>query len=340
MNVRVSFVITNYNYGRYVAGAIDSLLAQSMRELEIVVIDDCSTDGSRDILRRYADEPRVRLVMHERNRGHIQSYNEGIGLARGEFIGLFDADDLCIRSDAVARQVAVFDAAPDAGLVYSAHTYIDEDGVTFREFKPWAADYVRDGLVEFGDLAFRNYVSHTGTLIRRGAHERLGTYDSTLPHSGDWELWLRIATAYQIGYIAEPLYAYRLHGRNMSVAKHSPRRANQQNMLAIERAFDALPAHASPALRRRRPAAIEHVLLATQWGDRGLGRIRRSWVGLLDAAWRAPRLLLRPMFYGAAARTVLLTVVGHARYQRLSRVRGARPMGGVATTSATRVRRA
>jgi len=334
MELRVSFVITNYNYGRYVAGAIDSLLAQTFRELEIVVIDDCSTDDSHEILRRYADEPRVRIVLHERNYGHIQSYNEGIGLARGEFIALFDADDLCLRADAVARQVAVFEANARVGMVYAAQTYVDETGTAFREFKPWATDYVRDGLVEFGDLAFRNYVAHTGTLIRRAAHERLGVYDVTLPHSGDWELWLRIATEFDIGYIAEPLYAYRIHGRNMSVAKHSPRRANQQNMLAIEKAFDALPADAPMALRGRRRAAVEYVLLATQWGDRGLGRVRRSWVGLLDAAWRAPRLLLRPMFYGAAARTLLLTALGFARYQRLSRLRGARPMGGVATTGA------
>ena len=333
MSPRVSFIIASYNYGRYLGQAVDSILAQTYGDLEVIVIDDCSTDDSRAVLAAYAKEPRVRVVQHERNLGHLRTYNEGIGLARGEFVGLFDADDLCFRRDAVQRQVAVFDADPGVGLVYSAQAYVDEEGAQFREFKPWAVDYVRDGFVEFADLAFRNYIAHTGTLIRRQAHERLGVYDLELPHSGDWELWLRVATAYRIGYIADALFAYRIHGRNMSVARHSARWANQQIALAVNKGFDALRQDAPPSLRGLRRSAIRHSLLATHWGDRGLGRVRRSWVGLLDAPLRAPSLLATKMFYAALARTLVLTMVGFPRYQKLSRWRGARPMGGVAAAS-------
>jgi glycosyltransferase involved in cell wall biosynthesis len=333
MGPRVSFVVSSYNYARYVGQAVDSILAQTFSDLEVIVIDDCSRDDSRAVLARYANEPRVRVVQHERNLGHLVTYNEGIGLARGEFVGLFDADDFCFRRDAVERQVAIFDTHPDVGLVYSAQVYVDEESVPFREFKPWADEYVRDGFVEFADLAFRNYISHTGTLIRRAAHDRLGVYDLALPHSGDWELWLRVATAYRVAYIPDALFAYRIHGRNMSVARHSARWANHQIALAVNKGFDALPPNAPPALRLLRPSAIRHALLATNWGDRGLGRVRRSWVGLLDAPLRAPSLLATRMFYAAAARTLLLTIVGYPLYQRLSRWRGARPMGGVAATS-------
>jgi glycosyltransferase involved in cell wall biosynthesis len=320
---RVSFVIANYNYGRYVAQAIDSLLAQTFTDLELIVIDDCSTDDSRDILQRYADEPRVRLLYHATNQRNIRSYNEGLALARGEFVGIVCADDFCLRPDAVERQVAIFDAHPNVGFVYSAQTYVDAQGVAFRLIQPWSADYVRDGLAEFSDLAFRNYVPNTGTLVRRIAHDQLGLYDPALPHAGDWDLWLRVATAYQVGYLAEPMYAYRMHGSNLSVAGHSPRQANREIALAVSKGFDALPANAPPALRALRRSAIQHVLLATCWGDRSLGRVRRAWIGLLDAAWRSPSLLGTRMFHAALGRTLLLTMLGYRRYQDLSRRRGA-----------------
>jgi glycosyltransferase involved in cell wall biosynthesis len=333
MEPRVSFVIANYNYGRYVARSIDSLLAQTFPSLEIIVIDDCSQDDSRKVLEGYVNEPKVRLIFHSRNLRNIASYNEGLKLARGEFVGIVCADDFCLRPDAVARQVAVFDAYPRAGLVYAAQMYVDEQGAPFRAFIPWAADYVRDGLVEFADLAFRNYIPNTGTLVRRAAHDLLGLYDPALPHAGDWDLWLRIATRFPVGYVAEPLYAYRIHGRNMSVVAHSPRQANREIALAVQKGFDALPAEAPAGLRRLRRPATQSVLLATNWGDRGLGRVRRSWEGLLDAAVRCPSLLANGMFYGAAGRTALLTVLGHRRYQRLASWRGARPMGGLAPST-------
>jgi glycosyltransferase involved in cell wall biosynthesis len=330
MPPRVSYIIASYNYGHYVGQTIDSLLAQTFQDLEIIVIDDCSPDNTRDVLQQYANEPRVRPVFHQTNLRNIRTYNEGLALARGEFIGVVGSDDYALRTDAAERQVAVFDANPNVGFVYSAHTYVDEKSKPFRVFKPWADDYVRDGLAEFRDLAFRNYVPHTGTLVRRGVHDKLGVYDLALPHAADWELWLRIAGRYQVGYIAEPLYAYRIHGANMSVVHYSPSHANKEIKEAIEKGFDALPASAPADLRALRGSAIQHVLMATTWGDRSLGRTRRAWQGLLDAAWRAPSLLTTRMFYLALARTILLTALGHARYQRLATWRASRPMGDLA----------
>jgi glycosyltransferase involved in cell wall biosynthesis len=330
MPPRVSFVIASYNYARFVGQTIDSLLAQTFDNLEVIVIDDCSPDNSREILQRFATEPRVRLVFHAHNQGNIRTYNEGLAMARGEFIGIVGSDDYALRADAVARQVAVFDAHPKVGFVYAAHTYVDEHSRPFRVFQPWSDDYIRDGLAEFRDLAFRNYVPHTGTLVRRVCHDQLGDYNLGLPHAGDWELWLRVAGRYRVGYIADPLYAYRIHGGNMSVARHSPAHANGEIKLAIERGFDALPADAPADLRSLRSSAVQHVLMATSWGDRGLGRTRRAWQGLLDATWRAPSLLTTRMFYAAAGRTALLTALGHKRYQRLAAWRGNRHMGDLA----------
>jgi glycosyltransferase involved in cell wall biosynthesis len=329
LNPRVSFVIAHYNYGPYIGQAIDTLLEQTFDALEVIVIDDCSSDGSRPVLERYGEDPRVHLVFHEVNQGHIRTYNEGLAIARGELMAIFGADDFALRTDAVARQVEVFDAHPRVGFVYGAHTYVDEHGVAFREFQPWKESYVRPGFEEFRELAFGNYVPHSGTLVRRECHEQLGDYNPALPHAGDWELWLRVASRFDVGYVANALYAYRVHGRNMSIVKHSPGRANGEVMLAINNGFDALPPDTPEDLKALRSAAVRQALLATTWGDRSLGRVRRSWQGLLDAARREPGLLGSRSFYGALTRTALLTAVGHERYQRLSRWRedAAPPIG-------------
>jgi len=319
MQPRVSVVVTCYNYGRFVAEAVDSLLGQTFADLEVIVVDDASPDDSRAVLQaRYADHPRVRLVLHDVNRGHIRSYNEGLGLAGGEFMGVLAADDFCLRSDAVERQVAIFDAHPRVGFVYTAYAMVDVESRPFRTFQPFPADYVRDGFDEFRSLMYANYVPHSGTLVRRSAHSEVGWYDAALPHAGDWDLWLRVAARFDVGYIAEQLFAYRVHGTNMSIARYSPTHANGEVLATIQKAFDALPPSAPADIVSQRRTAIHHALLKTTWGDRSLGRTRRAWEGLLDAARRDPSLLRTKLFYGALVKLSLLTVVGHQRYERLS----------------------
>jgi len=322
MPPRVSVIVTCYNYGRFVAEAVDSLLGQTFQELEVIVVDDCSPDNSRQVLlERYADHPRVRLVLHDVNQGHIRSYNEGLGMARGEFMGVLAADDFCLRSDAVERLVAVFDANPRVGFVYSAYAMVDVESRPFRSFQPFEHDYVRNGFDEFRSLMYANYVPHSGTLVRRSAHDVVGWYDTALPHAGDWDLWLRVASRFDVGYVAEQLFAYRVHGTNMSIARYSPSHANGEVLLTIEKAFDALPPETPHDIVASRKTAIHHALLKTTWGDRSLGRIKRAWEGLLDAAKRDPSLLGTKLFYSALVKLALLSVVGHKRYERLSNQR-------------------
>jgi glycosyltransferase involved in cell wall biosynthesis len=320
---RVSFVVTNHNYARFLPQAIDSLLDQSFKELELIVVDDCSTDDSASVLDRYASNPRIRIVRHTTNTGSIRAYNEGLQMARGEFIGVFDADDYALDPNAVARQVAVFDADASVGLVYSAFDQVDEYSQPFRACRPFAADYVRDGLAEFGDLIFLNYIAHSGTLVRRACHEALGYYDPRLPYAGDWELWLRVASHYAVGYLSAPLYAYRVHINNMTAKGKSPAEATGERLLAVERAFASLRSDAPGSVRGLKPAAVRRALLCGSWNDRSLGRIGRSWEGLLDAVRRSPSLLARPEPYVAGAKLALLATVGHKRYERLAAARAA-----------------
>lgn len=318
MHPRVTFIVPCYNYGRFVAQAVDSLLGQSFEAMEVLVIDDASTDDTPAVLARYADNERVRIIRHVENIGNILTYNEGIALARGDYVGICSADDYCLRPDAVERQVAMFDAHPDVAFVYSAYTHVDEGGTPWCLTQPGAADSVRPGLEEFADLLQMNYVPASGTLVRRSCHDELGGYDPRLPHAGDWDLWLRLAANYAVGYIADSLYVYRMHGTNMYHTRDSPRQGVGEVLLTVRKAFETLPPNAPRALRRLRSQAIRRALLHKMWFERAFGRTRRSWETVFESAWREPTLLASPRFHLAVARNVLLTALGRPPYERLA----------------------
>jgi glycosyltransferase involved in cell wall biosynthesis len=315
---RVSFAMSCHGYGRYLRKSLESILTQRNCDLEVIVIDDGSTDETGGVLRSYVDEARVRIVHHETRRGHLRSNNEGLAMARGEFVGVFDADDFLLHDDAVARKVEIFDAHPSVGFVYSAYLLVDEENVPFRSFRPWENDYVRSGLDEFRHLVRTCYVPHSSTLVRRAFHERPDqVYELTLPYAADWDLWLRLCARHDVGYIAETLQAYRQHRSQMSSSTIAPRAATDDLLRTVDRAFAALDPGTARAYEQLRHDARTAALLHQTRTDRSLGRVRRSWSGLIEAGRRTPRLLASIQFYWALARLVMLTALGQARYARL-----------------------
>jgi len=323
MHPRVSLLVPTYNYGRFLAQALDSLFQQTLRDLEIIVIDDGSTDAeTRPVLAGYVgQEPRLRVIRHERNRGHIASYNEGLEQARGTYVGIVSADDYCLRTDALERQVAVFEQHPRVGMVYSAHLMLLPDG-SVRRVAPAAHDRVWSGLSEFRRLLWGNDILHSGTLLRRDVQAELGPYDPSLPQSGDWDLWLRAAARHDVGYIADPLYVYRQHPTNMQHKGLPPSAQAEQNWRTLVKAFAALPADAPADLWRSRPGALQHALLQTAWFDLHNGRRRRAWQGVGFALRRSPAIATNSELWRFLARLGMLTVTGPAAYASLT---GARP---------------
>ena len=332
----VTLVVPTYNYGRYVSQAIDSVLTQTLRDVEIIVIDDCSTDNTSAVLSAYADSDRVRVIRHQQNHGHIRTYNEGLALASGRYVGLLSADDYCLQPHALARQVAVFEANPNVGLVYSAHLLVPAHGAP-SEIKPWPSDYVHAGLDEFRQLMWANYVPASGTLVRREVQHELGPYDVRLPHAGDWDMWLRAFARHDVGYIAEPLFGYRLHERNMSHRSIPPSRATEDVLLTLDKAFAALPEDIQADMRSLRRRAMHHALFRTVWLDLYHGHRARTWQGVIYALTRHPRLALDKELPILFPQLLLMTVLGKEALWRvmvrLKRLLGIAPTGEMAATA-------
>lgn len=324
MRSEVTFVVPCYNYGRYVVQALESLLAQTVRELEIIVVDDASTDNTPEVLTRYQAHPQIKLLRHERNLGHIATYNEALALARGSYVAIMSADDYCLEHDAVARQLALFQAHPSIGMVYSAYRMVAGDKLLSTE-AVFPHQGFRHGLDEFHSLIWGNYILHSGTLLRREVQEELGPYDAGLPQSADWDQWLRTCARHDVGYIPEPLYAYRIHLSNMQAKGIPPEQQLVQNVRTLERGFAALPENAPVGIIQCKAAAMNHALLQTAWFDLFHGRRMRVLRGLSCALRHQAALWRGRELWSFMARFALMTVVGGRAYRRsmeqLQRVR-------------------
>lgn len=224
---RVSILMPVRDRVRFLEAAVRSVRTQSFADLELLVMDDGSTDGSADLADRLADgDSRVR-VLRRSPRGVSPVLAELYALARGEFIGVVDSDDLLVKS-ALEKCVGALDADPAVGVVYTQHLIIDEQnqakGLGYRSTIPFDKDRL---LVEFMTLAFR--------LVRADAYRASGGVDPTLPAAPDYDLCLKLSEVTAFRRIDEPLYLYRVHPGMISKSRRTEQL--EASRLAVERAL-------------------------------------------------------------------------------------------------------
>jgi glycosyltransferase involved in cell wall biosynthesis len=211
---RVTVLLTCYNHLPYLREAWNSLLSQTYSDWEVIALDDGSTDGTREWLRSLSD-PRLRVVLNEVNLGTYETLNVGLRLAAGEFVAVFNDDDLWAPTK-LSRQVDMMDSHPAVGLVHTDGWFIDGEGRERRD-SPLGFEFPR---TETGDqrlaLIYANKIIASAVLTRRECFSQLGEFNRAYFGSGDWEMWLRIADRWHIGFVPEPLTMYRVHGANAS----------------------------------------------------------------------------------------------------------------------------
>jgi glycosyltransferase involved in cell wall biosynthesis len=226
----VSVIMAVYNAGGYLAEAVDSVLAQTFRNFEFVIIDDGSTDGSGQLLREYAaKDSRIRVIQRE-NKGQTPSLNEGIELARCDLIARMDADDACLPNR-LERQVAFMNEHPQVVLLGGAYAMIDARGRLLTMIDP-----PRDNAtLQEHALSGRTPICHPLAMMRREAVRKVGGYDPQFQVAQDLDLWLKLGEIGEIACIPELLVKYRQHDQSLSETKQQLQLAEMR--LACERAY-------------------------------------------------------------------------------------------------------
>lgn len=216
----VSVIVACYNQSRWVVESLDSVRAQTYPDVQLLVIDDASTDTSAPVIRRWMAETGTpcELVVHEKNQGICSTFNDGLGRARGTYVAFLASDDVWF-TEKLERQVALFErCGEDVGVVYSDALRMDETGSlmagTFITSEQRWLRYIPDGEV-FDVLVDGNFLPAPSALVRRSCFDRVGAYDESLCYE-DWDMWLRIAAHYRFAFSDYTSCKYRTVATSMT----------------------------------------------------------------------------------------------------------------------------
>jgi len=275
-------VIPCYNYGQYLPQALNSALSQEDVEVDVIVVDDASTDGSAAIAWGLAaKDPRIVVVHHQQNQGHIATYNDGLSRAGGRYVTLLSADDV-LAPGALGRAVALMETNPKVGMVYGLpRDFVEEPPrISLRGRTTWTV-WEGNRWLAVACARGRNFILSPEVVMRTETVLSIGGYSASLPHSGDLEYWLRAAASWDVGRINGPVQAfYRVHGKNMHQTEFAAAAVDLQHRLEAFRVLEDARFPISVQKRTRQLRRVKGALSkeAAQLGAREVMR------GSLEAA--------------------------------------------------------
>lgn len=266
----VSVVMPAYNAEPYLAEAAASALSQSWSALELIIVNDGSTDGTQRIADDLARSDARVVVVHQENRGVCAARNAGLAVAKGEWLAFLDSDDLFL-GDKLTRQVHFMQQTPGTDLVFSDFYIGDEGGAPiFLE----RVELPHAPLNEL--LAYRCWFAPLAPLMRASLVDRIGGFDETLEASEDWDFWIRAARATDFSYLPGPVGVYRIH----SAQSHGNRARMKSNQSRV------VEKHYRPGMIEWRIARSSMAWAEAQvaWTE---GRLPDVAIQLLRVIWRA-----------------------------------------------------
>jgi glycosyltransferase involved in cell wall biosynthesis len=271
----VSIVIPTFNYGHFVGEAVESALNQTYSCVEVIVIDDGSTDDTRERLAPYIG----RIHYHyQSNAGLSAARNTGIRLAQGEFVALLDSDD-AFHPRKLETQVGMLLKRPEFGLLATEH--FSEEPYTWQELPAQELSWDR---ISLEDMVIKSRFGPSSVVIRRECLERVGLFDSELKSVEDRDMWIRIAVHYPIAVLHFPLTWYRETPGSMS---RNAQKMEYYERLVLERAF-AIPQLAHRRFLRRRAQGLALLAAARRYqGSKLFGTATNRLLASL-AAWPFP----------------------------------------------------
>jgi glycosyltransferase involved in cell wall biosynthesis len=294
MRPKVSVTMPVLNGERYIAEAIESIAAQSYRNVELVVVDDGSTDGTRDVVERFRGRLDIRYVHHARPLGIAPSMNDGVRNSSGDLIAFLDHDDAWMP-DFLETQVSYLEQHPDVGMVHSDFRTTDVNGSVIEDSVALRRNRKRPSGHVFPQLFMDSFIVGNSVLIRRECFERLGMFDESL-RWGDYHMWMRIARHYKVDYVPKVLTSYRQHPtqstRSVAVARPDEDPVALQAIRKILDAYPEVRRELGEQTVQRRIASF-YFDLAWAWYAKGAGAYARVCLRRALALWPAnPRYLV------------------------------------------------
>jgi glycosyltransferase involved in cell wall biosynthesis len=275
---KVDIVVPCYNYGRYLERCVQSVLQQSVGDVRVLIIDDNSSDDTYSIASQLTkSDPRVSLISHSKNYGHISTYNEGIEWAKSAYFLLLSADDLLVPG-ALERATSIMDSDPDIVLTYGR--VLDcQDGLPFPTFDPVQNyTWLRQDLVRAMCSVGGNLVASPTAIGRTSIQKEIGGYDALLPQSCDMEMWLRYGAHGAVAKINAVQAIVGLHSSNMTIAYNDE---DWSDFPHVKGAFDRFfERYANRLPMSRSLQAKAHRAFAKRVYWRGIRRICRGRVAI------------------------------------------------------------
>jgi len=222
---KVSVIVPNYNHAAYLSERLESILDQTYNDLELLILDDASTDQSHQIYKRYYSKPGVRIIVNAVNSGAaFPQWNLGIHLARGEYVWIAESDDSA-DPHFLENLVPLLDENPNLGVAYCQSLIMDVDGIQVGDSLNWTSDldpdrwkndFVNEGQDEILKyLIYKNTIPNASAVLTRRSVLRLVLpVDTSFQLCGDWMHWGKVLLHTDLAYVAEPLNFWRLGSSN------------------------------------------------------------------------------------------------------------------------------
>jgi glycosyltransferase involved in cell wall biosynthesis len=268
-NPTVSVIIPCFNVAKTIERAIRSIRAQDYQPIELILVDDGSSDGTIEILQELADDT-TRIIPLGARGGASNARNAGIRASTGEFIAFLDADDEWLPSK-LTKQMARLLAEPDLSFIACDSRFIDVTGVHHERL--YEGCVAVEGREAWRALLVRNYIATPAVVVRRSALERVGPFDTRLPVAEDQDLWIRLAIDGSLGFIHEPLLI--VHDRMDSLS-----REKQLTDQAVRYTLPMIRGHIARQKARLSRSEINKII-GERYSRSGRGLyIREPWLGL------------------------------------------------------------
>ncbi|MGH9628406.1 MAG: glycosyltransferase [Bryobacteraceae bacterium] len=297
----ISVVIPVYNGSATIRETVESVLSQTHRNLELIVIDDGSTDDTSDVLASIAD-PRVHVFSLE-NAGIATSRNRGLARCRGQFVSFIDADDLW-TPDKLQAQLEALQQAPGAGAAYSWTDYVDENGAFLHQ-----GSHVSLSGDIYAAMLVQNFLENgSNALIRRAVFDSVGDFDESVPKGAeDWEFFIRVARHYTFVPVRKAQVLYRVATNSVSANIHRQECALVE---VVNRAFASAPVKLQPLRKRSLANLYGYLMFRALDSSTDRGRSLTALRCMRKSLASDPRLLLsRPTAMTVAIAKMLMAAL-------------------------------